>query len=39
MNTVNDTSRELTETELNQVVGGDTSLQHEAVHADLRTLY
>jgi bacteriocin-like protein len=24
---------ELTEAELNQVVGGDTALQHEAVHA------
>jgi bacteriocin-like protein len=29
------TSRELTEEELEQVVGGDTALQHEAVHADL----
>jgi bacteriocin-like protein len=28
-------TRELTETELNQVVGGDTALQHEATHADL----
>ena len=26
--------RELTETELDQVVGGDTALQHEGVHAD-----
>jgi bacteriocin-like protein len=26
---------ELTEDELNHVVGGDTALQHEAVHADL----
>jgi bacteriocin-like protein len=30
-----DKTRELTETELNQVVGGDTALQHEATHADL----
>jgi bacteriocin-like protein len=28
-------TRELTETELNQVVGGDTALQHEATHAHL----
>jgi bacteriocin-like protein len=27
--------RELTETELDQVVGGDTALQQEGVHADL----
>ncbi len=26
---------ELAEAELDQVVGGDTALQHEAVHADL----
>jgi bacteriocin-like protein len=29
------TERELTEAELEQVVGGDTALQHETVHADL----
>jgi hypothetical protein len=29
------TDRELAETELDQVVGGDTALQHEAVHADV----
>jgi hypothetical protein len=28
-------TRELNEAKLNQVVGGDTALQHEAVHADL----
>jgi hypothetical protein len=33
MNT--NTDRELTEIELDRVVGGDTALQHEAVHADL----
>ena len=27
--------RELTEIELDHVVGGDTALQHEATHADL----
>ena len=33
--TTNNIDRELTEAELDQVVGGDTGLQHEAVHADL----
>jgi hypothetical protein len=33
--TTNNIDRELTEAELDQVVGGDTALQHEALHADL----
>ena len=33
--TTNNIDHELDETELGQVVGGDTALQHEAVHADL----
>jgi bacteriocin-like protein len=33
--TTNNIDHELDETELDQVVGGDTALQHEAVHADL----
>ena len=32
--TTNNIDRELTEAELDQVVGGDTALQHEGVHAD-----
>ena len=35
MTTTNTFDLELTEAELEQVVGGDTALQHEAVHADL----
>jgi hypothetical protein len=35
MTPTNNIDRELTEAELDQVVGGDTALQHEAVHADL----
>jgi bacteriocin-like protein len=35
MTTTNTFDLELTETELEQVVGGDTALQHETVHADL----
>ena len=35
MHTTPTFDRELTETELSHVVGGDTPLQHEAVHADL----
>ena len=35
MTTTNTIDRELAEAELDDIVGGDTALQHEAVHADL----
>jgi len=34
MTTTNTLDLELTEAELERVIGGDTALQHEAVHAD-----
>jgi hypothetical protein len=35
MTNTNNIDLELTDAELDRVVGGDTALQHEAVHADL----
>ena len=34
LTTTTTNNRELTDAELEQVVGGDTALQHEGVHAD-----